>query len=660
MKYPRYLIFGREDRSYSLFEIAGLIAEGRLGVMNRVRTGEGPWEPLGKTVFRTIFPVLYMRSCRMSEAIRRNYRNFTLLLNILFGVAFVSIVLQLAGAAALSALLLLPFLIAALLALIFGSMLLYDFWNLVPRVRNRIPPLPRILLFYIPWLGAMWNFNLFYKLAGDLEDTLFESGLPQGPSCRIISFLACLALLVAVLFGWMLPGTVITLLLMAYLTLTVMAIRVMTGQSLELLDCRMKQCGELTVPAETPPAEFRRILKPRASGCLILALIFAVLMLFGVPAGIIGAAFAVKSYLTADLDAARESLERRRLPLGAEAFNRRWPEPENPADFHRYRETASPIVLPDRVNPEAGLPKTQEELALWQRAVSDNKPALAFLAAESAAPPVGFSRPDFTGEAETGDSPLPYTGLPETGKFSRLILAEAGIHCAEGDFSGALSSLRLLSFLRDQLLIGNQYPLVTDALEFERMRLHFLDRNVDLGKLSSNELRSLMAECGEAGKRLPPVFEGALHFELRRLHSLLKGKELLLGFFLRSAAARLNGVMNCLDMTGREPAFTGWTTRVSDPEEMPGTPVFGENPRLAHFLLWRVVAAERMLTEKAALELFRRDHGKLPGKPEELVPRYLDTLPQNPFTGQPFVYHEGKLHTNTDLFRRASGQTPRE
>ena len=46
----------------------------------------------------------------------------------------------------------------------------------------------------------------------------------------------------------------------------------------------------------------------------------------------------------------------------------------------------------------------------------------------------------------------------------------------------------------------------------------------------------------------------------------------------------------------------------------------------------------RLLTMELALRCFRQEHGKVPAKLDELVPAYLKTVPQDPFSGKPLVY----------------------
>lgn len=48
------------------------------------------------------------------------------------------------------------------------------------------------------------------------------------------------------------------------------------------------------------------------------------------------------------------------------------------------------------------------------------------------------------------------------------------------------------------------------------------------------------------------------------------------------------------------------------------------------------VALERMTAILVGAELYRREHGRLPETPEQLVPAFLPQFPVDPFTGKPF------------------------
>ncbi len=60
----------------------------------------------------------------------------------------------------------------------------------------------------------------------------------------------------------------------------------------------------------------------------------------------------------------------------------------------------------------------------------------------------------------------------------------------------------------------------------------------------------------------------------------------------------------------------------------------------------RSEAEVRLLRVDAALRLHRGDKGQYPTRLSEIVPKYLDSLPLDPFTGQPMIY---RLTTNSYL-----------
>lgn len=52
----------------------------------------------------------------------------------------------------------------------------------------------------------------------------------------------------------------------------------------------------------------------------------------------------------------------------------------------------------------------------------------------------------------------------------------------------------------------------------------------------------------------------------------------------------------------------------------------------------REIAMRRVADAAIALELYRREHGRLPGDLSQLEPKYLPCMPQDPFNGQPLRY----------------------
>jgi hypothetical protein len=55
-------------------------------------------------------------------------------------------------------------------------------------------------------------------------------------------------------------------------------------------------------------------------------------------------------------------------------------------------------------------------------------------------------------------------------------------------------------------------------------------------------------------------------------------------------------------------------------------------------------ARVRLLATELALRCFQFDHGRAPSRLEELVPKYLQRVPQDPFSGQPLVYSGQGTH----------------
>lgn len=52
----------------------------------------------------------------------------------------------------------------------------------------------------------------------------------------------------------------------------------------------------------------------------------------------------------------------------------------------------------------------------------------------------------------------------------------------------------------------------------------------------------------------------------------------------------------------------------------------------------RALANDRSNAAQLAIELYRREHGKLPAELSDLVPDFLDEVPIDPFTGDPLIY----------------------
>jgi hypothetical protein len=56
---------------------------------------------------------------------------------------------------------------------------------------------------------------------------------------------------------------------------------------------------------------------------------------------------------------------------------------------------------------------------------------------------------------------------------------------------------------------------------------------------------------------------------------------------------------------------------------------------------YKLQTAARLTQLFLALRCYQLEHGKLPGKLDELAPEYLKTIPLDPFTGKPFGYEPG-------------------
>jgi hypothetical protein len=53
----------------------------------------------------------------------------------------------------------------------------------------------------------------------------------------------------------------------------------------------------------------------------------------------------------------------------------------------------------------------------------------------------------------------------------------------------------------------------------------------------------------------------------------------------------------------------------------------------------RVIAHERLLAVELALRCYNSEQGHVPTVLEQLVPQYLQRVPEDPFSGRPVIYH---------------------
>lgn len=67
----------------------------------------------------------------------------------------------------------------------------------------------------------------------------------------------------------------------------------------------------------------------------------------------------------------------------------------------------------------------------------------------------------------------------------------------------------------------------------------------------------------------------------------------------------------------------------------------------AHKKYLHLIARSRGERVILACELFRMDTGKYPVTAEKLVPKYLDRIPDDPFTGKPLLFRTGKITVET-------------
>ncbi|OQA88683.1 MAG: hypothetical protein BWY31_00281 [Lentisphaerae bacterium ADurb.Bin242] len=71
--------------------------------------------------------------------------------------------------------------------------------------------------------------------------------------------------------------------------------------------------------------------------------------------------------------------------------------------------------------------------------------------------------------------------------------------------------------------------------------------------------------------------------------------------------------------------------------------LFTPSLRSAYIKFRGLIARSRAERVILACELFRMDTGKYPASASELVPKYLDSIPEDPFTGKPLLFRAGKI-----------------
>lgn len=205
MEQGSYLIMGFGERRYSFAEVAEMTADGIIGAESRISRDGANWEMMQFTPFGAMMPTLCARWAIREHAIERRFVWFfhsVMACGVLFLLSFalenIRLVFGVNGILIYSAVS-----VIVMLILSWSSItLLGFFWSLIPHSQNRLPPVIRLALLFIPVFGMFWVFNAIYSLAVKLEKLHFKSGLRQRESGVQNALVACCIFCCSWLVGW--------------------------------------------------------------------------------------------------------------------------------------------------------------------------------------------------------------------------------------------------------------------------------------------------------------------------------------------------------------------------------------------------------------------------------------------------------------------------
>lgn len=249
----RYSVLGMGERTYSFSEIARMTADGVLASFSRICEGDGEWAVLNETVFGTMLPRLNAGWNRKAEVIARRFKLLMTVFNLLCLLCLVFFFLLLARASVLFAGIFI--LTGLLLARLLLGCLFFHLWGLVPYSRSRIPPFLRVILWYLPLIGAFWAFNLIFKLSCELERLSGKPGPYRNQRCTWFAFAACAAGILVIPAVFFAPA-VSWIFFAIYLICLLFSLKCMTAQAIRILEKRLKSnqdMGSLTPRTEAAP-----------------------------------------------------------------------------------------------------------------------------------------------------------------------------------------------------------------------------------------------------------------------------------------------------------------------------------------------------------------------------------------------------------------------
>ena len=236
---------------------------------------------------------------------------------------------------------------------------------------------------------------------------------------------------------------------------------------------------------------------------------------------------------------------------------------------------------------------------------------------------------------------------------ARLLCLEAHVRAHNGDLSGAADSLRALlavgkTLEREPILVSFLVHIAVDAFAVEQTR-----RLLDTAEFADDDLRAIQADLRSVD------YVADLHHAMVSEQAFgLNCYNDLTVFGFSPAVAHLSkfvapgAKMRHLDLMAKAIAETKkpWHEVFLSGSLTATTELNTKNPfdRLVAQVMPTVyiyfvaganqVARTTSLDVAIAAELYRREQGKLPGKLNDLVPRYLPAVPVDPFDGNPLRY----------------------
>ena len=363
-----------------------------------------------------------------------------------------------------------------------------------------------------------------------------------------------------------------------------------------------------------------------------------------------------------------ERLRARGIPTNAAELRKRYAIAEGQADITAlWLEAIEPFDTPDYVAASNGIPivGTEGEVPLPGEPWPEEGPVEQFLARTQptldllhhAAAQEGEVR--FPVKYEDGMSAL----LPHVQKLrgaARLLQLDAQRCAWHGDVPGTTRAMhgmfRAAASLDDEPVLISQ--LVRNAIQ--GMACRELARSLPHVSFTPDDLKLLRQDLAAAQSRVPmqQAWSGERVLGMTAFHDPQAAREMHPGrlgvhwaFIRGDDLISYLQVMAHMEAAAAEP-WPAALAEVQKAEQEVKTLAGSGLDHLRHPLTLLFVPAGKAAFQAGArndamlaaadtaiaIELFRRQHGQLPAKLAELVPRFLDAVPTDPFDGQPLRY----------------------